>query len=74
MATFGLAMAQPTPIDRDNLTTTEAAGLLLWHLMHGDRLTNLEAAAIIGYEENGAYRLLCRLSRVVPIVIWHVVW
>jgi hypothetical protein len=28
----------------------------------------MEAAAMIGYEENGAYRLLCRLSRVVPIV------
>jgi len=74
LAPLGVAMAQPTPTSCDSLTTTEAAGLLLWHLIHGRRLTNMEAAAMIGYEENGAYRLLCRLSRVVPIVIWHVVW
>jgi len=51
----------------DRLTTTEAAALLVWHLSHGDVLTAQEAAQMLGLSRQGAWSLLCRISRVVPI-------
>lgn len=49
------------------MTTTEAAGLLTWHLAHGDAISNDEAAQMTGFSVHGAYKTLCRLSRVIPI-------
>jgi len=51
----------------DRLTTTEASGLLSWHLAHGDAVTNEQAAQLTGLDPHSAYQMLCRLSRVIPI-------
>jgi hypothetical protein len=51
----------------EELTMCEAAGKLVWHLAHGDALSNDDAGVMVGLSEHGAYKMLCRLSRVVPI-------
>ena len=48
-------------------TTTESAMLLAFHLTQGDSMTNKEAAELTGLSPNGAYKMLCRGSRVIPI-------
>ena len=52
---------------RGKLTLTEAISRLLWHLMHGEAMTNQQAAELTGYTRSGVYRLLCRMSRDVAI-------
>ena len=51
----------------DPLSTTEAAFALGWDMAIGLAYTTREAAAVIGLQPNGAYKLLCRASRARPI-------
>jgi len=61
----------------DRLTTLEAGALLAWHLAHGEVLTVNQAAEVTRRSRSNTWRMLCSISRVIPIVDiegeWHVV-
>lgn len=48
-------------------TATERCGIVVWHLAHGEGLTMGQVVAMTGLTPSAAYRMLNRLSRVVPI-------
>lgn len=50
-----------------NLMTTERVALLTWGLMLGTTYTTAQAADLTGLSCDGAYRMLRRVSRVLPI-------
>ena len=45
----------------------EKAALIAWHLAHGEGMTTAEVASITGLSWTGAWFLMNRLSRVLPI-------
>lgn len=49
------------------LTTTEAVCRLCWHLFHGEAMTTEQAAQLTGLTTHGAYQMLCRMARYLPI-------
>jgi hypothetical protein len=61
-------------VRRGEYTATERAGLLVWHLAHGEGIRALDAAVLTGLSVRGAQDMLCRLSRVVPIYRRNGVW
>jgi hypothetical protein len=48
-------------------TPEERAGLLVWHLAHGDAFRTRDAAAMTGLSRSAAWALLCRISGWIPI-------
>ncbi|MCU0503514.1 MAG: hypothetical protein MUC51_17480 [Anaerolineae bacterium] len=48
-------------------TATERAALVTWWLAGGLMLSTADAGLLLGLTHDSAYRLLCRLSRVLPI-------
>ena len=48
-------------------TITERAALVAWHLAHGEQLETVQVAAMTGLTRQGAWHLMQRLSRVLPI-------
>lgn len=51
----------------ERITTSEAVAKLVWALAHGESFGNDEAAVMAGLTPHGAYTLLCRVSRIIPI-------
>jgi hypothetical protein len=51
----------------NDLTITERAALVTWHLAHGEGMTTTNAAEMAELTYDGAYKLMRRLSRVLPI-------
>ena len=45
----------------------EKAALIAWHLAHGEAMTTAEVASLTGLTWAGAWFLMSRLSRVLPI-------
>jgi hypothetical protein len=54
--------------DSERLETTLAAGLLAWHLAHGDAITVYQASELTGLTPSGARQMLYRLSATLPLV------
>lgn len=54
-------------VDGERLSTTEAVTRLCWRLVHGEAMTTTQAATLIGYPYNATYKMLCRMSRYVPM-------
>jgi hypothetical protein len=48
-------------------TAQEKAALVTWHLAHGEELTTAEIALMAGLTFQGAWFLMIRLARVLPI-------
>jgi hypothetical protein len=48
-------------------TAQEKAALVSWHLAHGEGMSTAEVATITGLTWGGAWHLMNRLSRVLPI-------
>ena len=48
-------------------TAQEKAALIAWHLAHGEGLQTRDVAALTGLAMDGAWRLMQRLARVLPI-------
>jgi hypothetical protein len=40
---------------------------ITWMLCNGEGLTTADVARITGYTRQGAYAMMCRISRVIPI-------
>ncbi|HCS47972.1 MAG TPA: hypothetical protein DIW61_06830 [Candidatus Aminicenantes bacterium] len=60
-------------------TPEERAALVTWHLSHGDAFKTAEVCRMTGLTRQGAYRLMCKVSRVVPIFqdekgLWQVLF
>lgn len=51
-----------------DLTAQERAGKIAWLLAQGERLTTNEIARLTGLTRGGAWYLMMRISRVVPVV------
>ena len=49
------------------LVITERAALIAWHLAHGEAMRTSDVVMMTGLERQGAWKLMCRLSRVLPI-------
>ena len=54
-------------MDKQELTPVERAVVLTRLLMQGEQLTTAEVALLFGMTRQGAYWLLCHISRHVPI-------
>ena len=50
-----------------DFTAQEKAALITWHLAHGEEITTTEVAHMAGLTWAGAWFLMERLSRVLPI-------
>jgi len=48
-------------------TITERAALVTWHLCHGESLQTRKVAEMTGLTMQGAWQLMQRLSRTIPI-------
>jgi hypothetical protein len=64
-------------LSNGDYTAQEKAALIAWHLAHGEAMTTAEVASITGLSWAGAWFLMNRLSRVLPIYrndsgIWSV--
>ena len=53
--------------DDNDYTPQEKAALVAWHLAHGEGMRTADVQALTGLSWRGAYNLMCRLSRVLPI-------
>jgi hypothetical protein len=51
----------------EELTVTERAAFIGWRLMVGDKWTTQEVASLLGMSWQGAFMLLSRTSRILPI-------
>ena len=51
----------------EDYSAQEKAALIAWHLAHGEGMTTGEVASLTGLTQSGAWRLMDRLSRVLPI-------
>lgn len=47
--------------------TTDRVTVVVWALAEGRKLTTADVARMTGLRWKGAYRLLCRVSRIIPI-------
>ena len=56
------------------LTPQDRAALVTYWLQQGHRFTSRDIAAAFGMTTNGARLMLCRISRVIPLVCEHGVW
>lgn len=61
----------------DDYTPTERVGLVVWHLAHGEGMSTANVSEMIGVSRQGAWKLMCALSRVLPFYqdddgVWQV--
>jgi hypothetical protein len=52
---------------RSELTVTERAAFIGWQLMKGNTWTTAEVAALMGMSWQGAFEMLNKASRILPI-------
>lgn len=58
-------------------TSSERVALVVWYMAHGMALAPSEVVKITGLSSSGAWRMMCAVSRVIPIYqddagIWRV--
>lgn len=53
---------------------TERIAMITWLLARGNSYTVAEVAAMAGVTHDGAYKLLCKISRILPIYCDGRVW
>ena len=52
----------------EDYTPQERAALVAWHLAHGEGMRTADVEALTGLTWEGARVLMCKLSRVIPIM------
>ena len=68
---------RPPAQEEDNpggQVVTERAGRVAWRLAQGERLSNRDVQQLTGLGQSGAWLLMGRLSRVLPVVFYSGVW
>ena len=50
-----------------DLTPEERVIIVVWHLAHGDAFPTAEVCRMTGLSRQGAYNMLCKISRMVPV-------
>ena len=58
----------PEPEQENEYVATERAALLGYKFAQGARLTTMEVAVICGLTHSGAWRILDKMSRVLPLL------
>jgi predicted DNA-binding protein (UPF0251 family) len=58
----------------DDLITTERVGIVVHRLAHGEAGSTLEIAEWVGLTRQSAWKMLDKLSRVIPIVLVNGRW
>ena len=56
------------------MVTTERVGIVVWLLSNGRAMTTAEVADIIGTTKQGAWTLLSKLCRVLPLTLEDNIW
>ena len=52
----------------EDLVITERAAIVAWELARGKTLTTEAVAEMVGICYHSAYRMLCKIARVTPVV------
>ena len=68
---------RPPAQDEDNpggQVVTERAGRVAWRLAQGERLSNRDVQQLTGLGQSGAWLLMGRLSRCLPVLFYNGVW
>ena len=55
-------------------TPQERAGLVVWHLAHGEGMTTCQVASLTGKSERAARKMMLGLCRVLPICRENGIW
>lgn len=55
-------------------TASERVALVMYHLMRGREMTTRRVAVMTGLRMSSAYRLMARISRMVPLYQEGAVW
>jgi len=63
----GRAASDNGALSIDELTCTERVAKLVWWLAQGDGVRTIDAATLASCTRQHAWRMLCAISRVVPI-------
>ncbi len=58
----------------EEMVTTERVAIVVWLLSNGRAMSTAEVAGITGITHGGAWRLLARLCRVLPLTLEDNVW
>jgi hypothetical protein len=56
-------------LDFDGFTPQERAGLVVWHLAHGEAARTRDIAEMTGLTHSGARKMMYRLSRRLPFYL-----
>jgi len=54
--------------------TTERVAVIVWQLADGEALTTAQVAEIAGISRQGAFQMLQKLARVIPILCFDGEW
>jgi len=61
-------------VDNRDFATTERITFIIWSMTLGAKLTTREIAQLLGITPKGAYMMLCRSSRAIPLVFENGRW
>lgn len=61
-------------VNTDEMVVTERAGAVAWELGRGRRLTNRDVQDLTGLGRSGAWLMMGRLSRVLPVTFYNGAW
>lgn len=61
-------------VDNRDFATTERISFIIWSMTLGAKLTTREIAQLLGITRAGAYLMLCRSSRAIPLVFENGRW
>lgn len=56
------------------LTAQERSAIVIWFLARGHSFTTLEIAALTGLTRQGAWQMMDRLARQLPLALEHSRW
>lgn len=61
-------------IEDDEMVTTERVALVVWQIANGNSLSTADVAKMLCITHSGAWRLLAKLCRVLPVSMTDGVW
>ena len=56
------------------MVTTERVGIVVWLLSNGRAMTTAEVAEMVGTSHHGAWAMLAKLCRVLPLTLEGTTW